>query len=92
MSSFEKANFQEQWVNKDEMYTVGYDSISGQKIIAITISWMGWYDIYFRLTDDEFEWHKSDPDALNDLASRMAVDKGKKFYSDRLLLNEGPVS
>ena len=27
-----------------------------------------------------------------DLASRMAADKGKKFYSDRLLLNEGPVS
>lgn len=90
MNAFNKTDFVKIWDKPDEFYMIGFNKLTNEKIIAVTISWIGLYEIYFKLTDEEYEWHKSNITALNDLAQRMAVDKGAKFYRDRLLLNEGP--
>ena len=90
MKSFNKNNFVKTWANQDQYYTIGYDKSNNNKVIEITICYVAWYDIYFELTEEEYEWHKSDLYALNDLAQRMAADKGAKFYQDRLLLSDGP--
>lgn len=90
MVTFNKANFKQTWVNQDEMYMVGFDKRTKEKVIVVTISWIAWYDIYFRITEQEYGWHTTNLEDLNDLASRMAVDKGNNFYKDRLLLSEGP--
>lgn len=65
-------------------YRVGIDE-TGNGVIAVTITAVAWYEIYFRLTDDELASVKTDPRALDDLAKRLAVDKGKRLYADRLL-------
>jgi hypothetical protein len=90
MNQFNKSDFIQEWINRDEYYRIGYDKSSKQNIIAITITWICWYEIFFKLTNEEFEWHKTQIEKLNDLAHRMAVDKGNMFYKDRLLLFEGP--
>lgn len=88
MKIFDKKNFVTEWVNKDEYYVVGFDSSNNKKVLAVTITSTAWYQIYFELTDEEYNWRNSNIHALNDLAKRMASDKGNKFYSGRLLLNE----
>ena len=90
MKSFDKKNFVQTWVNRDQYYVVGYDKSNNKKVLAVTVTWIAWYEIYFRITEEEYEWHKSDLSALNDLAQRMSIDKGIKYYKDRLLSNEGP--
>lgn len=90
MNQFNKNNFVQEWINQDKYYRIGYDKLSNQKIIITTITWICWYEIYFKLTDEEFEWHKTQIEKLNDLAQRMAMDNGNKFYKERLLLYEDP--
>ena len=89
MKAFDKSDFIQTWINQNEYYRVGYNKSTKDKIIVVTITWIAWYDIYFKLTDEEYEWHKNNISALTDLAQRMAIDKGENFYKDKLLLNEG---
>jgi len=92
MSEFEKKHFKKKWVNSDALYMIGYNRRTKEKIIVVTIPWIAWYDVYFKLTEEEYEWHRTDLESLNDLAERLKVDKGCNFYKDRLLRNEGPTS
>lgn len=87
---FKKADFAQEWINQDEYYRIGYDKSTRQKVIAVTITWICWYEIYFKLSNEEFEWHATQVERLNDLAQRLAIDKGHEYYKDRLLLYEGP--
>jgi len=87
---FDKTNFVQEFINENEYYALGYDKSDNKKVLAVTITWVAWYEVYFELTEDEYEWHKTNLSSLNDLAQRMAIDKGVKIYKDRLLLNEGP--
>jgi hypothetical protein len=89
-SPFNKTDFVQEWINQDEYYRIGYDKTSKQKVIAVTITWICWYEIYFNLTYEEFDWHRTQVERLNDLAQRLAVDKGHNYYKNRLLLYEGP--
>lgn len=77
-------NFREIFRNDALMYKVGYDD-SGRGVMIVTVSTVGWYDLYFRLSDDEMAMVDEDRGALDDLAERFAVDKGVKVYADRLL-------
>jgi hypothetical protein len=54
-------------------------------VIEVTITGTAWSDYYFRLTPEEFESFQQDAGALDDLADRMAYDKGSQFYADRLI-------
>ncbi len=77
--------FRELYKNDDLMFRVGRDDDTGRGIIVVTIPSVGWYDLYFSLTEEEMEEIASNVHALDDLAQRLAIDKGRKFYADRLL-------
>ena len=62
------------------------DKADGKRVLVVTIPWIGWYDIYFELTEEEYGWVKEAPSALAALAEKMATDKGSVFFKKRLLL------
>jgi len=66
-------------------YVVGVGEETGAGVIAVTITSVAWREIYFRLTDEELASARADVHALDDLAERLAVDKGQRFDVDRLL-------
>jgi len=71
----------------DKYYSVGVDDDTGDPVIEVTITGIAWTDYYFRLTPEEFDRFKSDHASLDDLADRMAYDKGAKYFTDRLIRN-----
>jgi hypothetical protein len=77
--------FKEIHRDDDRYYAVGVDEDTGAPVIIVTITSMAWRDIPFRLTEEEMDDFRRDPHALDDLAERLAQDKGAKFYTDRLL-------
>ena len=38
-------------VNKDKYYTVGYCPYLKQYMLAITITWVAWYERYYSISD-----------------------------------------
>jgi hypothetical protein len=76
--------FKELYKN-ERYYSVGIDTETGEPVIEVTMTGIGWSDSYFRLTPEEFKSFQQDAGALDDLAERMAYDKGNQFYADRLL-------
>lgn len=62
---------------------------SNDYVMEVMITGIAWYSIYFRLSDDEIDQFNRDNNALIDLSQRFAVDKGKKFYKDRLIISDG---
>ena len=75
----------ELFVDRDRYYAVCVDQATGDKVAVVTITAVGWYDLKFRLTDEEAGWLETDKAKLDDLMERFAYDKGAKFYRDRLL-------
>lgn len=66
-------------------YMVGVDKETGDGVIAVMITSVAWSELFFRLTAAEPFEAKSDVHALDDLAERLAIDQGRKFYADRLI-------
>lgn len=75
------------WIHEDQerYYSVGIDDESGRGVIEVVVTPLAWRTFRFRLGDDELAAVRADPHALDDLAERLAVDKGQRFYADRLL-------
>ena len=77
--------FRETFKNVQLMYAVGIDEETGENVIVVTVPSIGWSDFYFRLTNEEASSWKHDSHALDDLAERLAIDKGNRMYADRLI-------
>lgn len=76
----------ELFVNREKYYSVAIDEDTGQPLIIVTVTSIAWRDYTFRLTHEEFESFKKDQSSLDDLAERLALDKGQKYYADRLIV------
>lgn len=72
-------------VNPEHYYSVGEDESTGRPVMEVVITAVGWYSLYFWLTEEEMQAFRADPDALTDLSHRMAVDKGKHHFKNRLI-------
>jgi hypothetical protein len=82
--------FERLYTSPENYYSVGIDRDSGQYMIEVVITWIAWYNIYFRLTPEEVAAFQVDREALTPLSYELASDKGESRFSDRLVLNDGP--
>jgi len=75
------------WIHTDQerYYSVGVDDDSGQGVIEVIVTSLAWRSFRFRLSDEELAAVRADLHALDELAERLAIDKGQRFYADRLL-------
>ena len=76
--------------DNDLYYYIGSYKLDGCKVLSVTITWIMWYEVIFRITQEEYNWWDTDRLKLNDLAAQMAQDKGRYKFSERLLYNGGP--
>ena len=73
------------FLDPERYYAVYVDEQTGEKVAVAIITAVGWYELKFRLTEEEFSWLETDKAQLDDLMARFAHDKGRKFYRDRLV-------
>ena len=77
-------------VNKDKYYTVGYCPYLKQYMLAITITWVAWYERYYSISEDEYKWFDSDIDKLNHLVDELyhsGVSNSRFMFSERNIEN-----
>ncbi len=77
-------------IDSDLYYYIGYCKLDGNKILSVTITWIMWYEVVFKISQEEYNWWYTDKEKLNNLASQIAHDKGRYHFSDRLLYDGGP--
>ena len=70
-------------VNKDKYYTVGYCPYLKQYMLAITITWVAWYERYYSISEDEYKWFDSDIDELY----HSGVSNSRFMFSERNIEN-----
>lgn len=58
-------------VNKNNYYKVGYIPYLKQYVLAITITWIAWYERYYSISEGEYKWFDNDIDKLNHLANEL---------------------
>lgn len=73
------------YVDHERYYALCENEETGAKVAVVTITAAGWYDLKFRLTEEEFGWLTTDKPQLDDLIERFAHDKGAQYYRDRLV-------
>lgn len=77
-------------LDQENYYYIGTNKITGEKILSVTITWIVWYEIIFKISNTEYNLWDTDKNALNELAKQMFYDKGLNKFKDRILYNGGP--
>jgi len=69
----------------DRYYSVGVDEETGEPTSEVTTTGVAWVDYSLRITAEEFRQFQDNRKALDDLAERRTIDKGGRYYADRLV-------
>jgi RimJ/RimL family protein N-acetyltransferase len=77
-------------VDRDNQYSVMRDDEAGVAVLEVPIPWIFQYCVYYWLSADDLRLLEQDKPAFDRLVRDFAVDKGERFFSHRLLLNQGP--
>jgi len=81
-------NYSPSYIDKENYYSVGVDSETGNHMLEVVITHIAWYSRYFALTEDEIRRFKSDPASLKPLALSLAGSGAIKVYASRLVYSE----
>ena len=73
----ENFNYTPIFTNSEKYYSVGTDG-NEDYVMEIVITWVAWYSRYFRISKQEFNWHKNDLRKLDTLADRFYSYKNPK--------------
>ena len=74
-------------VRNEKLYSVGYDEKSKQYIMEIVITWIAWYNRYYLISKEEYQWFETFIEKLDTLADRcLRIEEfGDRFIkSDKL--------
>jgi hypothetical protein len=75
-------------VNQEKYYSIGIDEDTQQFVLAVVITWIGWYSRYFALTREEFDSFASRREYLNELADSCASGPGIHNNRERFICSE----
>lgn len=73
-------------VRNKKLYCVGYDEEHNRYILEIVITWMAWYNRYYLISKEEYEWFDTDIEKLDSLAEdccQTGPCGGRFLYSDK---------
>lgn len=59
-------------------------------VLEVVIPWIAWHSVYFWLSAEEYRLFKENKPVFDRLVEDYARDKGERFFTRRLLRNEGP--
>jgi len=55
-------------VRREKYYSVGYDKENDRYVLSVVITWISWYNRYYLLSKEEYEWFETDISKLDLLA------------------------
>ena len=90
MYQFDRQKLSKIYDDPDNYYSLLVDRKNKILVLEVVITWIGWYSVYFWLSAEEYSLFKEDKPAFDRLAGSYASDKGARFFTRRLLRNEGP--
>lgn len=74
-------------VRKEMFYFVGFEEANQRYVLAVVITWVSWYQRYYSISEEEYNWFDSNITKLDQLAEEcyQAGPFGERFlYSDRM--------
>ena len=78
-------------VRNQKYYFVGYDEENNRYLLGVVITWVAWYNRYYLISKEEYEWFDTQIDQLDQLAEEcyQAGPGGDRFvYSDSIMENQ----
>lgn len=73
-------------IRAEKLYRVGYLACLDKYVLASVVTWVAWYDRFFRITEEEFRLFESDLPALDALAKELGElgERSERFlFSDK---------
>lgn len=74
-------------VRREKLYVVGYEETEKCYMLAIVITWISWYNRYYLISEEEYNWFDSDITKLDQLAEecfQMGACGERFLYSERM--------
>lgn len=68
-------------VRTERWYTIGYSLVLGGYVLAVTVGWLGNYDRYYSVSEEEYLLGYSAPEKLDELADSLfrAANSSDRF-------------
>ena len=81
--SFERMELENRKVNEEKLYSVGYSRKSKSYVMSIVITWVMWFNRYYRITKEEYDsFGTSTLDKLSETFLREGVNSDRFLDSD----------
>lgn len=81
--SFERMELENREVNEEKLYSVGYSRKSKSYVMSIVITWVMWFNRYYRITKEEYDsFGTSTLDKLSETFLREGVNSDRFLDSD----------
>ena len=81
--SFERMELENRKVNEEKLYSVGYSRKSKSYVMSIVITWVMWFNRYYRITKEEYDsFGTSTLDKLSESFLREGVNSDRFLDSD----------
>lgn len=87
---FNRNDLEQIYIDRNNYYSLLVDRNNKVLILEVVITWIAWYSVYFWLSPEEYRLFKENKPAFDRLVDSYARDKGERFFTRRLLRNEGP--
>ena len=72
-------------VNKEKYYSVGYSSELKKYILVDVVTWFAWYNRYFEITEEEYNSFGTEVlDNIADLLQKDGKNSKRFLFSDRI--------
>lgn len=73
-------------INTEQLFTVGYDEISRQYMMAAVVPYISWYNQYYIITEEEYNWFETDSESLVKLKQECFNNiKNERFYYSEMI-------
>lgn len=74
-------------VDTQQLFSVGYDKISNHYILSVVITYIAWYNQYFIITKEEYDWFGKDHGRLTAFVQECF---DKNIHHPRFFFSELP--
>jgi hypothetical protein len=71
-------------VNRDKYYLVGYSPVLNKYILACVVTWVGWYHRYYEISEEEYlSFDSSELDSLAENLYKQGCHSERFLFSEK---------
>lgn len=81
----ENINLKNEITDNGKYFRIGYSEELGEYILAVTISWIAWYDRYYLILKEDYELYKENKDAFYERFENELSAQPEKCFKERFI-------